>query len=273
MASVMYLSAIEFHCRMKNVPFPRILASRLARSQHFSVASCSPIVELRAYQMQCGSTSEYLTATERAAGLRKSLVPLRLFCASETGTALNVFSHFYYYGGGIQEREEKRALQAKNVEWQEYLKVSRPCILEQRSEIYVEAPLVREHNLSGFQLETFESSSSDSVIYEMRKYQLKLGYDTVPKFLQLYRQGLPSKLSAEGTDPTTSLCSVLYSEVGDLNKVIEVWRHGNGSMAMNRSRVAARSAVQWREAISAIAELAVHFNSSIHRPLKFSNWK
>ena len=137
----------------------------------------------------------------------------------------------------------------------------------------MEAPLVREYNLGGFQLETLESPTSESVIYEMRKYQLKLGYDTVPKFLQLYSQGLPSKLSAEGTDPTTSLCSLLYSEVGDLNKVIEVWRHGNGAPAMNRSRVAARSAAQWREAIGAIAELAMHFNSSIHRPLKFSCWK
>jgi hypothetical protein len=50
---------------------------------------------------------------------------------------------------------------------------------------------------------------------------LKLGYDTVPKFLSLYKAGLPSKLKAHGTDQTTSLVTFLYSEVGQLNEVIK----------------------------------------------------
>ena len=250
-----------------------IRATWYVRSQPFSANTASPVVEVREYQIQCESINKWLIATEEFSDVRKSLVPLRLFCSSDTGTSLNLMSHFYYYEGGMQQREEGRTPQARNVQWQEYLRIQRLCVLEQRSSIFVEAPLVRENNLSGFQLEVLDSSSSHSVIYEIRRYQLKLGYDTVPRFLQLYGQGLPSKLSAEGTDPTTSLCSLLYSEVGDLNHVIEVWRHGDGAAAMNRSRVAARSAVPWREAIAAIAELAVNFNSSIHRPLKSSNWQ
>jgi hypothetical protein len=43
------------------------------------------------------------------------------------------------------------------------------------------------------------------------------GYDTVPKFLELYEAGLPSKLGAEGTCPSTSLCSVFYT--GDCRQI------------------------------------------------------
>jgi hypothetical protein len=97
-----------------------------------------------------------------------------------------------------------------------------------------------------------------------------LGYDTVPKFLELYGSGLPSKLNADGTDPTTTLVTLLYSEVGRLNEVIEVWRHGNGVAAMEQSRVAARNATAWRSAIASIADLAIEFSATIHRPLPFS---
>ena len=34
-------------------------------------------------------------------------------------------------------------------------------------------------------------------VYEIQRYQLKLGYDTVPNFLQLYDEVLPSKLNAD----------------------------------------------------------------------------
>ena len=108
---------------------------------------------------------------------------------------------------------------------------------------------------------------SDDCILELRRYNLKLGYDTVPKFLELYGAGLPSKLEAPGTDPTTSLVTLLYSEVGRLNEVIEIWRHGNGVPAMEQSRAAARKAQEWRSAIASIADLAIEFRSTIHRPV------
>ncbi len=108
-------------------------------------------------------------------------------------------------------------------------------------------------------------------LQELRRYSLKLGYDTVPKFLAYYERGLPSKL--ENQDESTSLCSVLCSEVGDLNQVIEVWRHGNGVRAMAASRQSARQAQEWRSAISEIATLAVSFNCTVFRPTKFSNWQ
>ena len=95
--------------------------------------------------------------------------------------------------------------------------------------------------------EETETSNGTNTIFEVRRYQLQLGYDTVPRFLSLYQEGLPSKLNeATGKDPTTSLITLLYSEVGPLNHVIEVWKHGYGTAAMERSRVAARQAQEWR---------------------------
>ena len=73
-----------------------------------------------------------------------------------------------------------------------------------------------------------------------------------------------AKLSAEGTDPTTALVTLLYSDVGRLNEVIEICRHGHGTAAMVNSRVAARGAREWRNAIASIAELQYRFNSLRH---------
>ena len=115
------------------------------------------------------------------------------------------------------------------------------------------------------------SASTDPVssdaIYELRRYQLKLGYHTVPRFLECYAAGLPSKLDAPGTDASTSLVSLLYTDLGPLNEVIELWRHGGGTQAMEASRTGARNAPQWRAAIAEIASLAVSFRSTIHKPV------
>ena len=134
-------------------------------------------------------------------------------------------------------------------------------------------PLISQiDEVSGLR-EVMPFGQGSDCILELRRYHLKLGYDTVPKFLEYYGAGLPSKLSAPGTDPTTSLVTLLYSDVGRLNEVIEIWRHGNGTAAMEQSRVAARGAPEWRSAIANIADLAIQFTSTIHRPTSFSPLK
>ena len=60
--------------------------------------------------------------------------------------------------------------------------------------------------------------------YELRTYQLQLGYPTVPSFLELYADGLRDKLSADDSGAST-LVTLLYSDVGPLNMVVELWRH------------------------------------------------
>ena len=124
-----------------------------------------------------------------------------------------------------------------------------------------------------------DNVSSNRSIIELRKYQLKLGYDTVPTFLEIYSNALPSKLKSGG-HPTTELVTLLVSDVGRLNTVYEVWKHGGeiigqdneycGLQAMEQSRQASRGALEWRKGIARIAELAVSFDTTILRAMKFS---
>jgi hypothetical protein len=230
----------------------------------------TPIVEFREYELKPDHSEAYLQATTKAAELRKSLVPLRLFSMPDTGGQLNVATHAYYYSGGHAERDAARIDMAESSEWKEYLKESKPCMQNQRSTIFVESPLVKKFEEIQGLASIPDSLLGDSCILEIRRYKLILGYDTVPKFMTLYEAGLTSKLTAEGTDPTTSLVTLLYSEVGRLNEVIEIWRHGDGTPAMERSREAARGAGPWRTSIAEIAPLAIEFTSTIHKPTVFS---
>lgn len=193
-------------------------------------------------------------------------------------------THAYYYEGGLEERNVRRHALDRSPEWQTYQYRTRDHHVEQRSSIYAEADFVRDETFAqvvkGLSTNpdteqsvsdtNFGDDSTTSSIIELRRYQLQLGYDTVPKFLDLYTQGLPSKLQAPGTDPTTSLVTVLYTEVGQLNEVLEVWYHGRGHAAMETSRQAARQAAEWKEAIANIAPLSLSFQTTIHRPTAFS---
>jgi hypothetical protein len=251
----------------------------------FSSSKFSPsqaaAIELQEYDIFPEHASSYMQLTSDTSELRKSLSPLRFFSLPETGGKLNVATHAYYYAGGLSERDETRKTMAENKEWQDYIASMRFCVQAQNSTIFVEAPLVRQFGLPGLANTATtaipappgaaqQQPGDNHCILEIRRYNLKLGYDTVPKFLELYGSGLPSKLNAEGTDPTTSLITLLSSEVGRLNEVVEIWRHGNGTIAMEQSRVAARGAQEWRTAIASIADLAIEFRSTIHKPVSFS---
>ena len=228
------------------------------------------VVELREYTLQPYMAGQYMKATNEAANLRKSLVPLRLFSLPDTGGALNVATHLYYYGGGLPERDAKRREASLNSDWQDYLAAARPCMLNQKSQLYCEAPLPSSMMTGMRSLSPALVGGSDP-IYEYRRYQLKLGYDAVPRFLDHFQRGLPSRLQHKHA--STELLTVMYSEVGDLNEVIELWRHGDGNEAMHATRVASRGAASWKAAIAGISELSVKFTNSVHRPAIFSSWK
>ena len=87
---------------------------------------------------------------------------------------------------------------------------------------------------------------------------------------------LPLTLAACGDKDDDSgaseLCSLLYSDNGSLNVVIELWRHRSleGSMA---SRQASRKAGKWRAAVEEIAGLAHTFETAMMRPVPSSPWR
>ncbi len=168
----------------------------------------------------------------------------------------------------------------------------KPCIIQQTSEIFVEAKQVKDfHGIKGLQYwidmdnivrRSGNKSNNNNSIIELRKYQLKLGYDSVPKFLDIYSEALPSKMRAAG-HPSTELVTLLVSDVGRLNTVFEVWKHGGeitgkdsstdnycGLEAMEQSRQASRGAQGWRRGISQIAELADSFDTTILKATTFS---
>ena len=189
----------------------------------------------------------------------------------EVGGVTNAITHAYYYQGGLKERQEmtRNLLASDKDQWSALQEKVQPFIQTQQNSLFVEAPLVQQANLDGMQslaTSRIDIPQRPNSILEIRKYYLKLGYDTVPNFLKLYGDGLPSKLNAPGTDPETALVSLIYNEVGRLNTVIEIWRH-EGVEGMETSRVAARSAQEWRKAIASIADLSIEFRTSIHRPI------
>jgi len=231
------------------------------------------MLELREYQLQPYMAGQYMLATNEAANLRKSLVPLRLFSLPDTGGQLNRATHLYYYAGGMPDRDAKRSGMAINSEWQEYLQAARPCMLEQQSQLYCEAPLPAQYmtGLKSLTPALVGGPNNSDPIYEFRKYQLKLGYDSVPRFLDHFQRGLPARMACK--DPSSELVSLMHTEVGAANEVIEVWRHGDGNAAMHASRMAARAVPAWKAAVAGIAELSTSFHNAIHRPAVFSNYK
>jgi hypothetical protein len=229
-----------------------------------------PIVEIREYLLNPYMAAQYMKATTVAADLRKSLVPLRLFSLPDTGSTLNKATHMYFYSGGLPARDAARGKAAASADWQEYLAAARPCMLEQKSKIYTEAPLPKSM-MVGMSAMSVNGAGGSDPLYEIRTYQLKLGYNSVPLFLDHYTKGLPAKLKTKHA--TSELVSVLLSEIGDANEVIEVWRHGDGTRAMHSTRVSARGAPAWKTAVDAIANLSVTFNTAVHKPAAFSTWK
>ena len=109
------------------------------------------------------------------------------------------------------------------------------------------------------------------VAWELRKYQLQLGYDTVPRFLELYKEGLKDKLAADDSG-ASELATLLYSDSGPLNVVVELWRHETMQRAQD-SRKASRKATKWRSAINEIAKLSTSFDTRFMRPMLFSPWR
>ncbi len=247
---------VEALCRnRRDLSLTRLLSS-----------SPQPVVELREDFLFPKYSKSYFGSFEDAQHERMTTGPSRLcfVSRSDLGGPLHAATHAYYFSGGLAELQEQRANEESNDNGDGL----QAYIQSQQNSVYVEAPLVKEQSnfIVGLENSTVGPSEKTSIL-EIRKYNLKLGYDTVPKFLELYGAGLPSKIQAPGNDPTTSLVTLLYSEVGRLNEVIEIWSHGDGVPAMERSRVAARKAQEWRTAIASIADLAIEFRSTIHRPI------
>jgi hypothetical protein len=135
--------------------------------------------------------------------------------------------------------------------------------------VYTEGHFVAE-TFGGFATETVAAVGGCAAVYELRRYRLVLGYDTVPRFMDYYSGGVSSKLEAS-KEAGSRFCSLLYTEVGHLNEVLEIWRH-NGVAGMEQARVLSRRSQPWKMAVANIAPLALSFSNTLLTPAPFSNW-
>lgn len=212
--------------------------------------------------------------------------PRILTTIPQIGTNLNVVHSLIYHDGGdgggstMQQVADRQA--KTNADTDRMLK----HLQSRHSSLWVEAPFLNnfaeisglgklatmaeedDHSLDeddSFD-ETTRMTTTPTELYEFRHYQLVLGYDTVPRFFDYYQEGLPSKLESLPPQQGTELVTVLASEVGALNQVVELWRHPTMT-AMEEARIAARQATPWKQAIAQIAPLATSFTTSIHTPV------
>ncbi len=112
------------------------------------------------------------------------------------------------------------------------------------------------------------STPSKTSVYELRTYQLNLGYDTMPKMVSAFQHGLPSKIAAD-VERKGELVTVAFSEVGRVNQFVEVWRYKaiEDSAAV---REASRKAEKWRETVAQAASISQSFTNTFYRPTSFS---
>jgi len=130
-------------------------------------------------------------------------------------------------------------------------------------------------NLPGLSGYAPPQTSGDTlrVVWEVRKYQLRLGYGAVPKFLGIFQSGLSEKISViNEANCKSELVSLLFSDSGLLNVFMELWRHESMQHAQ-ASREASRSAKEWRRTVNEAAELSISFDTQYMRVLPDSGWK
>tara|TARA_B110000977_G_scaffold201839_1_gene299147 strand:+ start:4500 stop:5144 length:645 start_codon:yes stop_codon:yes gene_type:complete len=104
--------------------------------------------------------------------------------------------------------------------------------------------------------------------FELRTYQLELGYNPIPKLVDLMAAGLPSKLKSD-TERKGTLVGMFFSDVGRLNQFIEIWRYDTNADHI-RVRESARTANKWRSTIGEIAPMVQMFDTKLTVPTAFS---
>jgi len=250
--------------------------------------------ELRTDQVLPGSMASYLDEHERVATTRQDIFPGWLgIWKTELGGCVHSVRHLYHWND-YDERDFARQRAEDTVDYEAFRsKHMGPALplpsLRQKLSSSTSVALVEATShlqacglggaagftpgagLSKRQTLVPADDGDTALAWELRTYQLRLGYDTVPQFLELYAEGLKDKLAADDSG-ASQLATLLYSDCGSLNVVMELWRHESMQRAQV-SRAASRKATKWRHAINEIAKLSVSFDTQMMRPLASSPWR
>lgn len=262
---------------------------RLSTSSRRPVVKPGGFFELRRDQVLPGALGAYLSEHNTTADERQNLLPgwMGIWKTAVGGSVHEV--HQLYSWENYDQRDAARAhITEDHPMWMENaeallgggadqdhvlpLPTLREKLASSESMIMLEATAALEScglpGAAGFEPPT---PPGPKVAWELRTYQLVLGYPTVPKFLELYTSGLRDKLAADDTG-ASQLATLLYSDCGSLNVVMELWRHESMQRAQD-SRQASRKATKWKEAIGEIATLSTSFTTKYVRPLRSSPWR
>ena len=233
---------------------------------------------MRTYVMRPEWREAYLHTAERALGptgvLRKFHPGFLGFWITNTGGDVNEVIHLYHYVD-YDEREAVRWRMSRDSEWGGFDIETRPMIESHRSEIFlpatkalfaagVEDALERMRKMA----DASRVGTRDPGVYELRTYQLELGYNPIPKLIDEMATGLPSKLRSDAAG-LGELAWMGYSDVGKLNQFVELWRYPSFQDHI-RVREAARGAAEWRECIGRIAPMVQMFDTRLVKPATFS---
>ena len=215
----------------------RALPRRLARPLFARFMSTSPapgFFELRTDQVLPGQLDVYLQEQERVATARAAALPGWLgMWKTELGGPIHTVRHLYRWADYDERDQARSCAEAQSLP----LLSLRQKLAASESVVMVEATAgLQACGLKGAVGFTSPAGTdAAAVAWELRTYQLQLGYETVPKFLELYTDGLKDKLAADDSG-ASQLATLLYSDCGSLNVVMELWRHES----LERSQVGKR---------------------------------
>ena len=267
-------------------------AAAIASRRRFStvpVIKPGGFFELRRDQVMPGSIGSYMEEHNSTASERRKLLPGWLgIWKTEVGGSVQSIQHLYHWDD-YDQRDASRAAAEDHPMWFRNSHAfhgggaDQDCLLplpslrqklsSSESVIMVEATEALQScglpGAAGFQ-PLAPTTEGALTAWEMRTYQLVLGYPTVPQFLELYTKGLRDKLAADDSG-ASQLATLLFSDCGSLNVVVEFWRHESMQRAQE-SRKASRKAVAWKEAIGEIAKISTCFTTQYMRPLRESPW-
>ena len=117
----------------------------------------------------------------------------------------------------------------KDPAWRVFTEITAPMLQKQSSEMFL--PAVKCLEVAGGETDAMLRIKNLSApaktppgVFELRTYQLELGYNPIPKLIELMAHGLPSKLASDQKKEGT-LVGMFFSDVGRLNRFVEIWRY------------------------------------------------
>ena len=160
------------------------------------------IHEIRTYQLQSGTTPQFLAATGAMVEKRIEYSPLIGFFYTEVGQ-LNQVVHIWQYDD-LNHRTEIRANVVEDGIWPPD---NADITITQQSDIYIPAPFMPEVDIK----------RDIGPLFELRIYRYPAG--TIPKVIEAWSENF------EARNRLSPAVGVWYTEIGNLNLWAHMWAY------------------------------------------------